>query len=206
MEDGQQERFAPLLALAQQAGSTIYEVSAAVLEAVSQVKTPQGIAAVCGLPKSCPLERQGQKLLLMENVQDPGNVGTMLRTAEAAGFSGALLSPACADVFAPKTVRATMGSVYRMPVWRGELAGALSALKERGFSVVSTELGGEDFFAALPGLKAPLALVIGSEGNGVTPAVRALSTHRLALPMAGHVESMNAAVAAGILMYSIGHR
>ena len=69
VEDGQQERFAPLLALARQTECAVYEVSAAVLETISQVKTPQGIAAVCGLPKPCPLERQGQKLLLMENVQ-----------------------------------------------------------------------------------------------------------------------------------------
>lgn len=177
-----------------------------IMETVCETKTPQGVAAAVRIPAPLDAARAEGLVLALDGVQDPGNVGTMLRTAEAAGFSGALLSPACADAFAPKTVRATMGSVYRMPVWRGELAGALSALKERGFSVVSTELGGEDFFAALPGLKAPLALVIGSEGNGVTPAVRALSTHRLALPMAGHVESMNAAVAAGILMYSIGHR
>ena len=145
-------------------------------------------------------------LLVLDGVQDPGNVGTMLRTAEAAGFSGALLSPACADAFAPKTVRATMGSVYRVPVWRGELAEALCALKERGFTVVSSELGGDDFFAALPELSAPLALVVGSEGNGVAAPVRALATRRLTLPMGGRVESMNAAVAAAILMYSIGHR
>ena len=93
VEDGQQERFAPLLALARQTECAVYEVSAAVLETISQVKTPQGIAAVCGLPKSCPLERQGQKLLLMENVQDPGNVGTILRTLDAAGFDGCILTP-----------------------------------------------------------------------------------------------------------------
>ena len=158
------------------------------------------------IPAPPELSRLNGLLLVLDGVQDPGNVGTMLRTAEAAGFSGALLSPACADAFAPKTVRATMGSVYRVPVWRGALAEALCALKERGFTVVSSELGGDDFFAALPELSAPLALVIGSEGNGVTAPVRELATRRLMLPMGGKVESMNAAVAAAILMYSIGHR
>ena len=127
-------------------------VPARIMETVCETKTPLGVAAAVRIPAPLDAARAEGLVLALDGVQDPGNVGTMLRTAEAAGFSGALLSPACADVFAPKTVRATMGSVYRMPVWRGELAGALSALKERGFSVVSTELGGVDFFAALPGL------------------------------------------------------
>ena len=179
---------------------------ARIMETVCETKTPQGVAAAVRIPAPLDAARAEGLVLALDGVQDPGNVGTMLRTAEAAGFSGALLSPACADAFAPKTVRATMGSVYRVPVWRGELAEALCALKERGFTVVSSELGGDDFFAALPELSAPLALVVGSEGNGVAAPVRALATRRLTLPMGGRVESMNAAVAAAILMYSIGHR
>lgn len=201
----EKERLDEFSALTARAGDVLV-VPARIMEAVCETKTPQGVAASVRIPAPLELPRADGLLLALDGVQDPGNVGTMLRTAEAAGFSGALLSPACADVYAPKTVRATVGSVYRMPVWRGALGEALGALKERGFAVVSTELGGEDFFAALPRLKAPLVLVIGSEGNGVTREISALSSHRLALPMAGHVESMNAAVAAGILMYSIGHR
>ena len=104
-------------------------VPARIMETVCETKTPQGVAAAVRIPVPLDAARAEGLVLALDGVQDPGNVGTMLRTAEAAGFSGALLSPACADVFAPKTVRATMGSVYRMPVWRGELAGALSALK-----------------------------------------------------------------------------
>lgn len=196
------EEYAALIARAKD----VLAVPARVLETVCETKTPQGVLASVRIPAPPELSRLNGLLLVLDGVQDPGNVGTMLRTAEAAGFSAALLSPACADAFAPKTVRATMGSIYRVLVWRGELAAALCALKERGFAVVSSELGGDDFFAALPELSAPLALVIGSEGNGVTAPVRELATRRLMLPMGGKVESMNAAVAAAILMYSIGHR
>ena len=196
------DEYAALIARAKD----VLVVPARILETVCETKTPQGVLASVRIPAPPELSRLNGLLLVLDGVQDPGNVGTMLRTAEAAGFSGALLSPACADAFAPKTVRATMGSVYRVPVWRGALAEALCALKERGFTVVSSELGGDDFFAALTELSAPLALVIGSEGNGVTAPVRELATRRLMLPMGGKVESMNAAVAAAILMYSIGHR
>ena len=178
------DEYAALIARAKD----VLAVPARILETVCETKTPQGVLASVRMPAPPELSQLDGLLLVLDGVQDPGNVGTMLRTAEAAGFSGALLSPACADAFAPKTVRATMGSVYRVPVWRGELAVALCALKERGFTVVSS------------------ALVVGSEGNGVAAPVRALATRRLTLPMGGRVESMNAAVAAAILMYSIGHR
>lgn len=174
-----------------------------VLEAVCDAKTPQGIACSVRFPAPLDLDEANGAVLVLDGVQDPGNVGTMLRTAEAAGFSAALLSPTCADAFAPKTVRATMGSVFRLPLWRGSLPQALSILQSRGFTLVSSELGGDPFYKAVGTLHEPLALLIGSEGSGISAAVSALANVRTALPMRGRAESLNAAVAAGILMYGI---
>ena len=141
----------------------------------------------------------------MDGVQDPGNVGTILRTADAAGFDGALLSGACADLYSAKTLRATMGSVFRVPTRRtDDLPAALTVMRESGYAVVATELGGADFYAHCPHEKC--VLVIGSEGRGVSPEVRAVATHHLALPMRGGAESLNAAVAAGIMIYEMARK
>lgn len=172
-----------------------------VLAAVCDTKTPQGVAAVVRMTEAPDL---GERVVALDGVQDPGNVGAIIRTADAAGFSGVLLSGACADPFSPKVIRATMGSVFRMGL-RGtdDLPGALKALRARGFAVLSSQLDGEPFYAACAAIRPPFALVIGSEGNGVSEDVRRLATHRVRLPMRGGAESLNAAVAAGIMMYEL---
>ena len=193
--------YAALLARAK-AQTAVYSVPEHVLAAISQVKTPQGIAAVCGLPAPSAPEMLGNRLMLLENVQDPGNVGTILRTLDAAGFDGCILTPGCADAYAPKTLRATMGSVFRVPVLQtNDLPGTLEAMKREGYAVAATELGGQDFYACCPRGKA--ILVIGSEGQGISKPVRDAATHHLALPMRGGAESLNAAVAAGIMIYEM---
>ena len=138
-----------------------------------------------------------------DGVQDPGNVGTILRTADAAGFDGLLLSEQCADIFSPKVLRATMGSIFRMGVTvTPDLPGLLTHLREQGYSVISSQLDGTPFYQR-EGVAAQFVLVIGNEGNGVSPVVQATATHRLKLPMRGGAESLNAAVAAGIMMYEL---
>ena len=171
-----------------------------VLAAVCDTKTPQGIAAVVGMQDSPAL---GQRLVVMDGVQDPGNVGTIIRTADAAGFDGVLLSQQCADVFSPKVLRATMGSIFRMGIRvTDDLPGQLSKLAGEGFAVISSQLDGTPFYNRAP-VGERFALVIGSEGNGVTDEVKAIATHRVKLPMRGGAESLNAAVAAGIMMYEL---
>ena len=178
----------------------VYLLPDHVLATVCDTKTPQGIAAVVGIR---PLPLTGKKLIALDGLQDPGNVGTILRTADAAGFDGVILSPDCADVFSPKVLRATMGSIFRMGLdFPRDLAARLEDLKRDGFSVLSSQLDGSPFYSREdPGEK--LILVIGNEGNGVSPAVRAAATQRLRLPMRGGAESLNAAVAAGIMMYEL---
>ncbi|MCL1964114.1 MAG: RNA methyltransferase [Firmicutes bacterium] len=193
------EAFAPLLAQA----SDVLLAPGRVVEGVCEAQTPQGIAASVRFPRPLALSAAQGPLLVLDGVQDPGNAGTMLRTAEAAGFAGALLSPQCADAFAPKTTRASMGSVLRLPLWRGMLEEALVLLAEEGYTLVSAELGGTPFQKTTTDIGARFALVIGSEGHGVSPAVSALCGLRVSLPMRGRAESLNAAVAAGILMYGL---
>ncbi len=171
-----------------------------VLAAVCDTKTPQGIAAVVRMAEA-PMK--GARLVALDGVQDPGNVGTIVRTADAAGFDGVLLSTQCADVFSPKVLRATMGSIFRMGIRvTDDLPGALSGLKAQGYSVISSQLDGTPFYQREPAGE-KFALVIGSEGNGVTDEVKSVATHRVKLPMRGGAESLNAAVAAGIMMYEL---
>lgn len=171
-----------------------------VLAALCDTKTPQGVLALVNLPEKAEL---GSRIIVMDGVQDPGNVGTILRTADAAGFTGALLSPACADPFSPKVLRATMGSIFRLPICTQEdLPAALKALAGAGYSVLSSQLDGEPFFERGP-VGEKFVLIIGNEGNGVSEPVKAAATHRLALPMQGGAESLNAAIAAGIMMYDL---
>jgi RNA methyltransferase, TrmH family len=204
VEDGQAERFASLLAAVPDAAC--FSVPAGVLEAISQVKTPQGIAAAVQLPQDALLHSLGARVLLLENVQDPGNVGTMLRTMDAAGFGGCILTPGCADPYSAKALRATMGSVFRVPVAHAVTAtDAVNTLSADGYAVIAAVLDGEDFYQrkALP---QKVCLVIGNEGAGITPETAALCTHRYCLPMRGGAESLNAAIASAVMMYELVNR
>ena len=205
---GLEERYALLLSQARAAGAECLSVPEGIVALLSSAKTPQGILAAAELPRKAAA-LTGMRLLALDGVQDPGNVGTMIRTADAAGMDGVLLGAGCADPYGPKAARASMGSLFRMPLLsaadgEGTLAGTLEGLRAKGYAVVSSELGGGDFFGACP--DPPLVLVIGSEGNGVSETVRILATHHLALPMRGGAESLNAAVAAGIMMYEVCRR
>ena len=171
-----------------------------VLAAVCDTKTPQGIAAIVRMQT---VQAAGSCLLALDDVQDPGNVGTILRTADAAGFDGVIMSDKCADVFSPKVLRATMGSIFRMPITiTDHLADTLHTMREEGWSILSSQLDGTPFFHREP-VGEKFCLIIGNEGNGVSPAVQAEATHRLRLPMRGGAESLNAAIAAGIMMYDL---
>jgi len=183
-----------------------FSVPEQVLAAISQVKTPQGIAAVVRKPLPAALESLGNRIILLENVQDPGNVGTVLRTAAAAGFAGCVRTPGCADPFSPKALRATMGSVFRVPVAEAQSAPeAAETLIQNGYAVIAAVLDGEDFYARKP-LPDKVCLIVGNEGAGITPETAQAASHRYRLPMRGGAESLNAAVAAAVMMYEIVQR
>ena len=179
-------------------------VSEQVLRKLSDTETPQGMLAVVtmavdGVRK--PSEADKAPLyLVLDGVQDPGNVGTIIRTAEAVGASGVLLSRTSADPYSPKVVRSTMGTIFRVPIYIEEdLPAALRKLKQQGVAVFGTHLSGTDFYQA--DLTGPLAFLIGNEGNGLTPEVAAEAEHLLRIPMEGSVESLNAAVSCSVVAY-----
>ena len=178
----------------------VYLLPSHLFQSVCDTKTPQGIAAVLSR-RVLPLS--GTRFLALDGIQDPGNMGTIIRTADAAGFDGLILSPDCVDIFSPKVLRATMGSIFRMAFsFSEDLSASLRTLRQEGFSILSSQLDGDPFFERTH-VSSSFVLIIGNEGNGVSDPVKAEATHRLRLPMRGGAESLNAAVAAGIMMYDL---
>ena len=194
------DRYAALLL----SGLPCYLLAPPVFSKISDTKTPQGIMALCRLPDAPMLPSLGQRIVALNRLQDPGNVGTILRTMDAAGFTGLILDAGTADPYGLKALRASMGAVFRIPVLCvPHLAETLKQLK--GFHILAGDLQGQDFYQlSLP--PAPLCLMIGSEGAGLDKALLPLATHRVRLPMPGKAESLNAAVAAAIMMYDFVRR
>lgn len=181
-------------------GAVSLTVSRSVLESLCESQTPQGVVAVVETPPLTPPKEYPAGLVVaLDGVQDPGNVGTILRTADAFGAVGILLSSTCADPYAPKTLRAAMGSTYHLTVWQSELPEELRHMQAQGFFALCGDLKGNE---TLPVLSDKTVLVIGSEGQGVSDTVASLCT-RYRLPMCGKAESLNASVAAGILLYVV---
>jgi TrmH family RNA methyltransferase len=174
-----------------------------ILQQVSDTKSPQGVCAAFEMPSPISLGDLPDRVVALDGVQDPGNVGTIWRTADAAGFQAILFGDGCADTTSPKVLRSAMGSGFRLPFAREtNLAGALLHMREKGYAILASALDGADFYAAGdPGAR--FALVIGSQARGISDAVRHAATKLVKLPLRGGAESLNAAVAAGIMMYEL---
>lgn len=171
---------------------------------VSDTKTPQGILCVMK-QKHYTLEQLTQGncplLLVLENLQDPGNLGTMMRTAEGAGVTGVLLSRGCVDIYNPKTIRSTMGSIYRVPfLYTDHLMEDMDRLHEKGITTYAAHLKGKNHYDE-ESYRQPTAFLIGNEGNGLSEELSEKAKQYIRIPMGGKLESLNAAVAAAILMY-----
>ena len=177
----------------------VIEVSHSVMDALSTAGTPQSLCAVAKTPVAPLPEAFMGTILLLEDVQDPGNVGTLIRTADALGAGAVILSPRCADPFSPKTLRSSMGSVYHLPVYVTDIPDALRTLTAQGYTCLCGHLKGSE---TLPPKTDKMALLVGNEGNGVTDEAAALC-YAYRLPMAGRAESLNAAVFGAILLYEI---
>ena len=178
------------------------EVSGSVMDALATAGTPQSLCAVAKTP-AAPLPEAFQgTVLLLEDVQDPGNVGTLIRTADALGASAVILSPQCADPFSPKTLRASMGSVYHLTVYVTDVPAALCTLNTQGYTCLCGHLRGSE---TLPPKTDKMALLVGNEGNGVTDEAAALC-YPYRLPMPGRAESLNAAVFGAIMLYELMRR
>ena len=140
-------------------------------------------------------------IMALENLQDPGNLGTVLRTAEGAGVTGILLSSGCVDLYNPKVIRSTMGSIYRMPFFvADDFHAAIRELKEHGVRWYAAHLKGEDSYDRKD-YRQPTGFLIGNESRGLSDETAKLADGYIRIPMCGRVESLNAAVASAILMY-----
>lgn len=195
---------AALAAVAQPAGVRPIVLADPVFQYAADTRTPQGV--LCVLQQQTYtleqlLTRPNPCLLMLEGLQDPGNVGTILRSGEGAGIAGVILSRDCADIYNPKTIRATMGSVYRVPfVYVDDFCAAIDTVRDRQIRTYATHLDGAAVYDALD-YAGPCAFLIGNEGNGLSAAAAARADALTKIPMLGRVESLNAAIAATILMF-----
>lgn len=173
------------------------------LVSICETRTPQGVCASFEAPLPLDLECLPRRVIALDGLQDPGNLGTIWRTADAAGFEALLLGEGCVDPLSPKVQRAAMGSGFRISYARAEmLSDALRRLKAQGYRIIASDLRGTDFYA-MGDVGERFVLVVGNEARGISADVLEVADVRVCLPMRGGAESLNAAVAAGIMMYEI---
>lgn len=187
------------------AGLTYETVADDVFGTMSDTQTPQGILALVRQYAYKTEDLKSRKkpafLMILENIQDPGNLGTILRAGEGAGITGVLMDDTTADIYNPKVIRSTMGSICRVPfVYTNDLSAALKSLKADGVRLYAAHLDGRNNYEK-EDYTVDTGFLIGNEGNGLTDETAALADAFVKIPMMGKVESLNAAVAASVLMF-----
>lgn len=179
-------------------------VSDSVFRQMSDTQTPQGVLTLLKTPSytmESILDKEKPLVMVLEDIQDPGNAGTVIRTGEGAGVSGVFLTRTSVDITNPKVIRSTMGSVYRIPfLYVEDVVSLGKELKKRGIRSYAAHLDGKNYYDK-EDYRGGTAFYIGNEGNGLTAAAAAAADCLIRIPMSGRVESLNAAMAAGILMY-----
>lgn len=184
-----------------------YIISPSVAQYLSDTKNTQGIFCMCEMPNEnteLPLAGKIRKLVVLENIQDPANLGAVLRTAEALGIGGVVLSGNCCDAFTAKVLRASMGAMFRIPLyWRSDAPEAVSQLNKAGYSTLAAVPDSSAIPVTSMQLDYPAAVVIGNEGNGLTRETQLACSSRVTIPMQGRAESLNAAASAAILMWEM---
>lgn len=199
------ERHAALVRAAAERGVEAARVSDQVLAAMSDTVTPQGVLAVCRqLPVTVGdlLAGSPRLIAILDEVRDPGNAGTVIRAADAAGADGVILTGGSVDAYNPKVVRATTGSIFHVPVAQGvELTVALDAVRSAGLRVLAADVAGDE----LPGVRAllaePTAWLFGNEAHGLSDEHLALADRAVRVPIYGRAESLNLATAASVCLY-----
>lgn len=187
-------------------GIQCFRVKEQIFKQLSDTQSPQGVLAVVRQKKYDLQQAVRQNicfLVILDAIKDPGNLGTIIRTVDAAGGDGVVLINDCVDPYNPKAVRSTMGSILRVPIYRETKAeNLLEIINRAGHHIAVSDLGGADVFTWRGGYD-KTALVIGSESHGVSEEVRVRAHSLIRIPMMGGAESLNASVAAGILIYEI---
>ena len=173
---------------------------------LSDTVSPQGILGVVRMPvyeREEIVNQPDAKLLCLENIQDPGNLGTMFRTAEGAGMTGVVLTKGCVDLFNPKVVRSTMGSLFRVPFYVcQDMEEEMKFMQKKGFCFYAAHLQGTKDFTK-ESYEGSIGILIGNEANGLSEAVSGLADCKVKIPMEGELESLNAAVSAALFMYEV---
>ncbi|HFU4450399.1 TPA: TrmH family RNA methyltransferase [Streptococcus suis] len=177
-------------------------VSPEIMQDLADSKSPQGVVAQLALPSQELPDQLKGKFLVLEDVQDPGNVGTIIRTADAAGFDGVFLTDKSADIYNMKVLRSMQGSHFHLPIYRLPIEDILSTLKNNQVEILATTLSSKsvDYREVSP--EASFALVMGNEGQGISDFVSAEADQLVHITMPGQAESLNVAIAAGILVFS----
>jgi RNA methyltransferase, TrmH family len=204
-EIAQKQRAKEFLARVEPSAKRMARVSEKLLETISYTKTPQGMVLICARPASgadlLVTKNKAALLVILHNINNPVNVGAILRTAEAAGSTGAVTSKQTSDPFSPKALRGAMGSAFRLPVWSGaEYDEILSWCRSQKIDVVCADAEGAKSYTSLDWTR-PTALVLGPESEGLSAAEIEAADQSVAVPMEGKVESLNVAVTAGVLLY-----
>ena len=182
--------------------SVLFEVTDEVYRSVTETETPQGIGAVFEIPKAASIT--GDSIIMLENLQDPGNMGTIIRTADAAGFDAIICTKGCVDVYNSKVLRSTTGSVFHIPVLQlpgsGGIGGIADALHAKGYLLYAAHPRGEVSCFDEP-FAGKSVIVIGNEANGLSDEMLSHCDRLVTIPMPGQAESLNASVAAALLIY-----
>lgn len=191
-------------ALAEKCGCKCFEISPELSQRLSEGRSSQGVfVTVKMLHKSIETLESGGKLLVLDGLQDPGNVGTILRTCDAVGVSGAILTGNCCDVYNPKVVRAAMGSIMRVPVYiENDFDRVVKTLKSLGYLTVASVISGGDDITEFD-FGRPCALFIGNEGSGMPQEHISLCDSAVTIKMRGRINSLNAATAASIMLWEM---
>ncbi|MCD4748160.1 MAG: RNA methyltransferase [Thermoanaerobaculales bacterium] len=184
------------------AAEQVFEMDAEVLAGVAPTRTPQGVLAVVEAPQWPVWPASEGVGLYLEGVQDPGNVGAIVRSAAGLGAAAVLLAPGCADPWGPAAVRGSAGTVFRIPVeWNVPLSRAVDRLRRHGGEVWATGNEGQSLSEWSP--SSPMLLMLGAEGRGLSPEASVVADHTVSIPLRREVESLNVAVAAGILLSTL---
>ena len=178
-------------------------ISEDVAKDLSETKTPQGIFAVIKVQNSDDLTEFSGKWVMMDDVQDPGNVGTIVRTADAAGYDGVITSMDTADFYQPKVQRSMQGSQFHLPIYRMDIDKAINLAKESGLTIYGSEVNAQAKPYTQLEKKDQFALIMGNEAHGVSQNVLNATDENIYIPILGKAESLNVAVAAGVLMYGL---
>lgn len=182
----------------------LYMVSDKIMKEISETETPQGVVAVCELLGRKPIEvKPDGKYLLIDQIQDPGNLGTIIRTADSAGLSGVIVGTGTVDIYNSKVVRSTQGSLFHLPVVKGELDEWLKKFRGAGIPLFGTALNDEAKNYKEIASQESFALIVGNEGSGVSEQLLSETDENLYIPIYGQAESLNVSIATGILLYHL---